>query len=80
MTPIYLRFASEAEALGALEGAAYAARDNIGTLYLPAPSEDADPVPLEGWHVNLIVDGDLPEALVPFAVVPHAPQRRFAGY
>ena len=75
-TAHYLRFSSRAEADGALDGLDLAARDDVGEIL---PDED-NPSPPEGWHVNIIVDGDLPDALPPFVVTPATPLRRFAGY
>ena len=74
--PCYLRFASQAEAEAVLSGVDLAARDDVGEIL---PDED-HPSPLDGWHVNIIVDGDLPDALAPFVVTPATPLRRFAGY
>lgn len=75
-TAHYLRFSSQAEADAALVGLDLAARDDVGEFL---PDED-HPSPPSGWHVNVIVDGALPDALAPFVVTPSTPQRRFAGY
>ena len=36
------------------------------------------PTKKEGWHVNVILQADLPEALQEFVVVPQNPHRVFA--
>ena len=72
----YLRFASQAEADQVLDGVDLAARDDVGE---PQPDEE-HPTPPSGWHVNVIIDGDVPEVLQPYVVTPATPARRFAGY
>jgi len=36
------------------------------------------PTKMEGYHVNIILEGELPEALQEFVVTPHNPYRVFA--
>lgn len=74
MTPIYLKFPDAETAAQALAGYEPAARDDVGVITI------GENKTLDGWHVNLIVIGDLPEALRPYVVVPKAPARRFAGF
>lgn len=77
MRAIYLRFADEPQALAALADQTPLARDDVGTVW----RDDAGtPIALDGWHVNLIVEGNTPESLAPFVVAPVNPMRRFAGY
>ncbi|MFJ3259648.1 hypothetical protein ACIPK7_05295 [Pseudomonas sp. NPDC086581] len=51
----------------------------IGTLYeAEDPASEGDneapaPVRIDGWHVNLRLDGNLPESLKPFEVHPVTP-------
>lgn len=54
--------------------------DVLGVLYekqeIVDPENPPEPVPLEGWHVNVRVVGDEDSApLQPFAVVPTLPRR-----
>ena len=34
----------------------------------------------EGWHVNLVLAGPLPEPLEPYMVSPATPSRKFGGF
>lgn len=57
----------------------YANIDVLGVLYERAP-EDApegyEPVPLDGWHVNVrLVPDEDQTPLEPFAVIPTLPRR-----
>lgn len=82
MIDLYLKFASEDEAQSVLfaDGKPnYANIDVLGVLYelhpVDAP-EDYEPIPLEGWHVNVrVVDDEDAAALQPFSVVPTLPRR-----
>lgn len=61
------------------------ALDVVGTIYKPTGAfvEDEEGTrsavmaPLDGFHVNLATD-ELPEALIPFSVMPDHPTRVFA--
>lgn len=59
----------------------YANIDTIGILYAEPVSEGADPVPLDGWHVNvrIVVGAEDATPLVPYAVLPQHPRRIWAG-
>lgn len=82
----YLKFSDEQAARAVLfelegeeitERPVYRNTDIIGTLYdFP---EMAEPVALEGWHVNVRLDPDEDgTALLPFAVTPTNPRRVWA--
>lgn len=79
MKPAYLKFADEAEAAKVLDGLDLAARDDVGVIY-PPMADDKQPEPLDGWHVNVMLEGDVPESLQPYVVTPDTPARRFAGW
>jgi hypothetical protein len=58
----------------------YANIDTIGVIYEPQeivdPENPPEPIPLEGWHVNVrVVGAENAEPLQPFAVVPASPRR-----
>jgi hypothetical protein len=58
----------------------YANIDTIGVIYEPQeivdPENPPEPIPLEGWHVNVrVVGAENAEPLQPFAVVPESPKR-----
>jgi hypothetical protein len=58
----------------------YANIDTIGIIYEPQeivdPENPPEPIPLEGWHVNVrVVGAENAEPLQPFAVVPESPRR-----
>lgn len=40
----------------------------------------SEPTKKDGWHVNIILSGDLPEDLQEFVVEPETPSRKFAGF
>ena len=79
---LYLKFSDEAEATAAL--ADYPGSiDIIGIIYKPTgeviktdEGEVAEMAPLAGWHVN--TRGPMPEALLPFSVIPEHPVRVWA--
>lgn len=57
--------------------------DTLGILYVEQPIPDPDnppePIPEEGWHVNVrLVDGEDGAILVPFEVYPTVPRRIWA--
>ena len=53
--------------------------DTIGTIYenqpIPDPENPPEPVPMEGWHVNVRLIGEDGSALEPFKVEPEHPRR-----
>ena len=44
-----------------------------GTVTIISPATK-----LDGWHVNIILEGELPEALQPYVITPQNPYRVFA--
>ncbi len=80
-----LKFGNEAEFLAAvLPGdPAVCAVDVIGTLFHAGTYDEegvelTPPVPVPGYHVNLRLKVELPEALAPFVVEPALPKRVWA--
>lgn len=51
--------------------------DPIGVIYQPANAENPEPMPIHGWHVNLI--GELPTMPSAYIINPITPSRVFAG-
>ena len=53
--------------------------DTIGVIYenqpTPDPENPPEPVPMEGWHVNVRLIGEDGSALEPFKVEPEHPRR-----
>lgn len=53
--------------------------DTIGVIYenqpIPDPENPPEPVPMEGWHVNVRLIGEDGSALEPFKVEPEHPRR-----
>ena len=53
--------------------------DVIGIIYenqpIPDPENPPEPVPMEGWHVNVRLIGEDGSALEPFKVEPEHPRR-----
>lgn len=64
-----------------LTGSHEHALDLVGTIYKPT-GEIVDEVPvmapLAGFHVNLLLVGDVPAALEAYRIVPATPSRVFA--
>ena len=84
MTPVYLTFATDAEALAALyDGGAtrYQALEILAPRPMPVvrPTGDVDadgaPVlaPVPGYHVNAVCRGSCPETLDAWRVYPKTP-------
>ena len=84
LTPIYLTFASEAEALSALydgDAPRYSGLEILNPVPMPvvSPTGEVDaegaPVlaPVPGYHVNAVCRGDCPEALEAWRVYPATP-------
>ena len=62
------------------EKANYANIDVLGVLYekqeIVDPENPPEPIPMDGWHVNVrVVDGEDGEPLKAYAVVPANPRR-----
>jgi hypothetical protein len=78
----YLKFDSEADATAVLydgETARYVNIDVLGVLYERNDDPEAEPVPLQGWHVNVrVVPGEESAILDPYAVHPTLPRRVWA--
>lgn len=74
---LYLKFTDEAQSIEVLEGYE-GSIDVIGIIYSVDNTDPENPIytPEEGWHVN--TRGPMPEALVPFSVVPTQPRRVWA--
>jgi hypothetical protein len=58
----------------------YANIDTLGILYvdqpIPDPENPPEPIPEDGWHVNVrVVDGEDAAPLEPFCVHPTVPRR-----
>ena len=78
MIDYYLKFADEAEANAVLyadEQLNYRNIDVLGVLYekqeIVDPENPPEPVPLDGWHVNVrVVDGEDGSKLESFKVNP----------
>lgn len=63
-----------------------AALDVVGTIYETTGRQIKGAIGMhaemaaEGWHVNLLIAGELPEELAQFEVKPEHPSRRWAGF
>lgn len=78
-TAVPVEFDADGEPTRYVQRPNYRNIDIIGTLYNPPVEEDGDPVPLDGWHVNVRLTADEPaEALEPFVVTPENPRRVWA--
>ncbi len=51
---------------------------NDGVYDLETGETITPPTKLDGWHINIILQGGLPEALKEFIVTPNNPYRVFA--
>jgi hypothetical protein len=51
---------------------------NDGVYDLETGEAITPPTKLDGWHINIILQGGLPEALKEFIVTPNNPYRVFA--
>lgn len=90
MHDLYLKFADQAEADSLLytvhegEGEPYTTQnymntDVLGIIYEEQADPDADPVPMEGWHVNVrLMPGEDPAPLLSYQVFPQLPRRVWA--
>lgn len=69
----------------------YAVKDQVGDIDIVGEIWNSDgvydeetmevitpPTKMDGWHVNIILDGELPEVLQEFLVTPNTPYRVFA--
>jgi len=79
----YLAFPTQAAADAVLYGAEdkqnYANIDTLGILYERQDDSEAEPIPLEGWHINIrLIDGEDSEPLQAFKVHPTLPRRVWA--
>jgi hypothetical protein len=66
---ICLRFANEQEADDVLNSLIPEAIDVIGAIHDDVGSQ------IPGWHVNLILNEDIPESLNSFVIYPATPYR-----
>jgi hypothetical protein len=83
MTDYYLRFDQEPENAGDLASNSEVLVDVIGDLcergtYDEEGNEITPPSLIPGWHVNLRIDGELPDELKEFEVFPENPMRVWA--
>lgn len=91
MNDLCLKFDSEAAALAALEAAGLTVDgapaqgvwlDVVGVIVRPLGEPDASGVQpveqLDGWHVNALLAGPVPEQLLPHVVSPAARVRVWA--
>jgi len=54
----------------------YANIDTLGILYVEQDDPEAEPIPEEGWHINVrVVDGEDAAPLETFSVHPTVPRR-----
>ena len=94
MKQIFLRFASQSEAITALTSCGLAFTTNegmvfdtnvdmVGTLYTPVVMDGekviTEPVKKDGYHVNLLTES-LHKELAPYEIKPVTPDRVFAGW
>ncbi len=57
----------------------YMNTDVLGIIYEEQADPDADPVPMEGWHVNIrLMPGEDPSPLLSYQVFPQLPRRVWA--
>ena len=53
--------------------------DVIGPIYEPSDDPEAEPVPLEGWHVNILaLDSEDTDPLAAYEVIPENPRRMWS--
>jgi len=54
----------------------YANIDTLGIIYQHQDDPDVEPIPEEGWHVNVrLLDNEDGAPLIPFQVYPTVPRR-----
>jgi hypothetical protein len=81
-TDLYLKFADQAQADEILYKETtpnYVNIDVLGIIYQHQDDPEAEPIPEEGWHVNVrLLDDEDAEPLIPFQVYPTLPRRVWA--
>lgn len=81
-TDLYLKFADQAQAdeiLYTEDTQNYQNIDVLGIIYLHQDDPEVEPIPEEGWHVNVrLTDDEDGAPLMPFQVYPTIPRRIWA--
>lgn len=80
MTDYYLKFDEKPELADELVSNEEVNVDVIGEITIPAKYDEEDneiesAIVIQGWHVNLRINGELPEQLKQFEVFPRKPVR-----
>lgn len=57
----------------------YANIDTIGVIYEPQEDPEVEPIPYEGWFVNVRVVSEDPEPLMPYSIDPQPYPMRVWG-
>lgn len=78
-TQVPTEYDEEGEPIAWVSQPNFANIDTIGVIYenqpIPDPENPPEPVPMEGWHVNVRLIGEDGSALEPFKVEPEHPRR-----
>ena len=78
-TQVPTEYDEEGEPIAWYSQPLFANIDTIGVIYenqpIPDPENPPEPVPMEGWHVNVRLIGEDGSALEPFKVEPEHPRR-----
>jgi hypothetical protein len=81
-TDLYLKFADQAQAdeiLYTEDTPNYQNIDVLGIIYQHQDDPEAEPIPEDGWHVNVrLVTGEKAAPLLPVKVEPEHPRRVWA--
>ena len=81
-TDLYLKFADQEQADSILYTDMtpnYVNIDTLGIIYERQDDPEAEPIPEEGWHINIrLLDDEDGEPLIPFQVYPTVPRRIWA--
>jgi len=78
-TEVPTEFNEEGEPIAWTTQPNYQNIDTLGILYVEQDDPEAEPVPEEGWHINVrLVEGEDGEPLYPFEVHPVVPRRIWA--
>jgi len=82
-TQVPTEWNEEGEATGWYTQVNYANIDSIGTIYEPQeivdPEDPPEPIPFDGWFVNVRVVSEDPEPLMPFSIDPEPYPMRVWG-
>jgi hypothetical protein len=81
-TNLYLCFADQAQADSILYTELtpnYVNIDTLGIIYERQDDPDVEPIPEEGWHINVrLLEDEDGAPLIPFQVYPTVPRRVWA--